>query len=126
MVTMDSAARAIDALLHRGRAEERDGGVWLDDLAASEVAMSEGMTARDWQWQAEEMEERYEEACKDRDALDERCGEQEEVMQAIAEALDALGPLDDYSGACDSETVDELIDAIATALSHLEPERVKW
>ena len=37
MVTMDSAARAIDALLHRGRAEERDGGVWLDDLAADTI-----------------------------------------------------------------------------------------
>lgn len=35
--SMDTAARAIDAMLHRGYAEERDGGVWIDDLAAREL-----------------------------------------------------------------------------------------
>jgi hypothetical protein len=49
MMTMDSAARAIDMMLHRGRAEERDGGVWLDDLAVSYVAGLAGeVTEAEW------------------------------------------------------------------------------
>lgn len=37
MMSMDTAARALDAMLHQGYAEERDGGVWLDDLAARQL-----------------------------------------------------------------------------------------
>jgi hypothetical protein len=83
MVTMDSAARAIDAMLHRGRAEERDGGVWLDDLAAGEIG---GCTLDEygtpWREAAIEWERLHDEVETSRDAI---IGDRELMADALAD-----------------------------------------
>lgn len=75
VVTMDSAARAIDAMLHRGRAEERDGGVWLDDLGASELGSDTvdeygvpwRKVAEEWEEEARRIEGEREAIIEDRE-----------------------------------------------------------
>lgn len=104
MMTMDSAARAIDAMLHRGRAEERDGGVWLDDLAAGEVAEVEGMTAPEWRDEAE----RWEQDCR-------TAGK---YLDRIGDVLDAVTDIDEAK----AKQLRPIVEAILDIISEWEME----
>lgn len=76
--SIDTAARAIDAMLHRGYAEERDGGVWVDDLGARELADpglffdEDGDTWRDaakyWEGEHDRVERLNDDLIVDRDS----------------------------------------------------------
>lgn len=117
MVTMDSAARAIDALLHRGRAEERDGGVWIDDLGAEELS-SDGAVfdeyGQTWKDAAGEWEKEYDDMEKERDWAEERCEKRENLLREIVGELDSLE---------DAAELLELEDVIRNVLALLEPIR---
>lgn len=113
--SMDTAARAIDAMLHRGYAEERDGGVWVDDLGARELAEDYigVQRERELRWEAEEdarlVQSQYDEMREDRD----------EAMRLIRRVLDTLDELpDDADG-------EELNEVIGMVLTILEPARAR-
>lgn len=119
MMTMDSAARAIDMMLHRGRAEERDGGVWLDDLAAHELSADVcDEYGTPWRKAAEEWEKEHDRVEGERNAI---IKDRETYLEAGWTALGELaGDLDDHRQAIDSETVGMLIDMIEAARNALD------
>lgn len=93
MMTMDSAARAIDAMLKRGRAEERDGGVWLDDLGARELGSDTvDEYGTPWRDAAEEWERAHDEVEASRDAI---ADDREMATDALQDIMQMIGiPLD--------------------------------
>lgn len=114
MTSMDSAARAIDALLHRGRAEVRDGGVWLDDLAATavvdEVTNEDGES---WKSAAIEWEREYDRVDALNDALivdrDEATDALHDIMRLVGIPLRANLPVGTVPDMPDSDIIIERI-----------------
>lgn len=110
MVTMDSAARAIDQMLHRGRAEERDGGVWLDDLAAGGLA-----SLYDVSLERDELVE----DCARLDRLnDDMEADLKAALHIIRRVADVL---DDLPDDADGEHLNECIGEVLTIIEPARP-----
>lgn len=110
MVTMDSAARAIDAMLHRGRAEERDGGVWLDDLGASELgSCTADEYGTPWREAAEGWEAEARRIKGEREAIIE---DREAAVAFLRDVADELADLGDPEKVYDPETLAGALDRI--------------
>jgi hypothetical protein len=109
-VSMDTAARAIDALLHRGYAEERDGGVWIDDLGAQYL--------ESLRWVVEERDELVNEVARLDNLNDDMRRDRDEAVRLCRRVLDVL---DNLAHDADGE---ELNEVIGTVLTILEPARL--
>jgi len=88
MMSMDTAARALDAMLHQGYAEERDGGVWLDDLAARYVADLAG-EVQEATWRAQGAEEAQKIAERTLASAEDQLLKYDRIVRAVTTCFDS-------------------------------------
>lgn len=111
-VSMDTAARAIDALLHRGYAVERDGGVWVDDLGAQYL--------ESLRWVAEERDELVKDVEDLNIQIKDLKIDRDEAVRLCQRVLDVLDNLADDA---DSEELNEVIGNVLVILEPARPRR---
>lgn len=85
--SMDTAARAIDAMLHRGYAVERDGGVWVDDLGARYITELAG-ELQEATWRAEDAEASEKDALRELHAAEDRLLKYDRIVRAVITVVD--------------------------------------
>jgi hypothetical protein len=108
MMSMDAAARALDAMLHQGYAEERDGGVWVSDLAAQYLG-----ELRDVAYERDVIAEDCAELTRLNDAIEDDLKDLFHIIRRVADVLDELP--DDADGEHLNECIDEVLTIIEPA-----------